>query len=282
MPPPSVYYWIRFSSTPEDSESDQYLLMELGALGAEETEEGAVITVKGSFADPTLWSEARLALADRPGLAWGESPWEDWDRSWRDRQVPVEVTPELVVCPPWVAVPYHVPHVIRLEAKMAFGTGSHESTRIAAILLEGLDLIGKTLLDVGTGTGILTLYAAMRGAAFSAGFDMDPVTGPCLRENLDLNPLPKGSQATFWVGDLESLRPETRFDVVICNMIRTEAWPYLHAFLLRLPPKGCLILSGQRVEDQSYWNTWFKTQGLKPFQEICLDEWWGFALRPDT
>jgi ribosomal protein L11 methyltransferase len=277
MLPPSVYYWIRFSSTPEGSESDQYLLIELGALGAEE-EEGAAITVKGSFADPALWSQARHALAGSPGLSWGESPWEDWDRSWRDRQVPVEVTPELVVCPPWVAVPAQVRHVIQLEAKMAFGTGSHASTRIAAMLLEGLDLADKTLLDVGTGTGILCLYAALRGAAFSAGFDMDPVTGPCLRENSELNPLPAGSTAVFWVGDLESLRPKTRFDVVICNMIRTEAWPHLEAFLLHLRPNGCLVISGQRVEDQSHWKAWFQTLGLTPFREINLDAWWGFAL----
>src|SRR5690606_13503033 len=128
---------------------------------------------------------ARAVFGEQRVVAWGESPWEDWDRSWRERQVPVEVTPGLTVCPPWVEAPPGSRHVIRLEAKMAFGTGSHESTRIAALLMEKLDLSGRTVLDVGTGTGLLALFAARQGARRIVGFDIDPVAGPCLRENLD-------------------------------------------------------------------------------------------------
>ena len=281
MMTPSLYYWIRLPSSPESAESDQYQLMELGALGAEELE-GPSPAVQGYFTDKELWSHARAFLADKSGLEWGEDPWEDWDRSWRDRQIPVEVTSSLAVCPPWVEAPSHIPHVIRLEAKMAFGTGSHESTRIAALLLETIDLKEKTLLDVGTGTGILSIYPAMLGAKFSVGFDIDPVTGPCLHENLELNPIPAGTKVVFFVGTLDSLLPQTCFDIIVCNMIRTEAWPYLDAFLERLNPGGRLILSGQRVEDQPHWNVWFQEKGLKPIEEVTLDEWWGFAVTPSV
>src|SRR6266852_2251518 len=104
MSSPSAYYWIRFRATSASAENDQYRLMESGALGAEE-EEGPPLTVRGFFSDPALWEKARRALGKAPGLEWGENPWEDWDRSWRERQVPVEVTPTLVVCPPWVEPP---------------------------------------------------------------------------------------------------------------------------------------------------------------------------------
>jgi len=87
---------------------------------------------------------------------------------------------------------------------MAFGTGSHESTRIAALLLETLNLRGKSVLDVGTGTGILSLYPAQLGAKLCVGFDIDPVTGPCLRENLDLNPPPRDPR---WFFRRDSGRP---------------------------------------------------------------------------
>ena len=274
---PAVYYWILFPSTPESIENDQYRLMELGASGAEEME-GFPVSVRGFFEDNALWSEARSVLASQSGLEWGEAPWEDWDRSWRDRQVPVEVTPNLAVCPPWVEAPAHIRHVIKLEAKMAFGTGSHESTRIAALLLEELNLRNKTLLDVGTGTGILSLYPAQLGAKFCVGFDIDPVTGPCLRENLDLNPLPSNTKAVFYVGTLDALNPQTRFDVIVCNMIRTEAWPHLDAFLTYLKPGGSLVVSGQRVEDQPYWLKWFEEKGVKPTREITMEEWWGFVV----
>jgi ribosomal protein L11 methyltransferase len=281
MPFPAIYYWIRHSSSPESSENDQYRLMELGALGTEELETPpsmSTLRVQGFFTDAAIWSQACDLLEDVPGLEWGENPWEDWDQSWRDRQVPVEVTPLLAVCPPWVEAPANTPHVIRLEAKMAFGTGSHESTRIAAFLLEQLDLLGKTVLDVGTGTGILSLYPAKLGAKFCVGFDLDPVTGPCLRENLDLNPLAPGSTAAFFVGTLDALQEKVRFDVIVCNMIRTEAWPYLDDFLKYLRPGGSLVLSGQRVEEQPHWKSWLKEKALSLSGEVTLGEWWGFRI----
>ncbi|HAO99695.1 MAG TPA: 50S ribosomal protein L11 methyltransferase [Fibrobacteres bacterium] len=277
IPSPS-YFWIVLPTSPDASEADQYRLMELGASGSLE-EEGQPLKVRGFFEDHALWVSAREALNGISGLEWGENPWEDWDRSWRERQVPVEVTPLLAVCPPWVAAPQNIRHVIRLEAKMAFGTGSHESTRIAALLLEKLDLRDKTLLDVGTGTGILSLYPALLGTKLAVGFDIDPVTGPCLKENLELNPVPNGSKAIFYVGTLDAMKPRTCFDVIVCNMIRTEAWPYLDAFLAYLKPGGQLILSGQRVEDQPHWQEWFKKKDVQPSQEVTLDEWWGFVVK---
>lgn len=271
---PALYYWLRVQSSPEAAELDQFRLMELGALGTEEEEKTATV-IRACFETPEALLEARAAFGEAV-IDGGEAPWEDWDRSWRERQVPVEVTPELTVCPPWVEVPVDAKYGIRLEAKMAFGTGSHESTRIAALLMESLQLAGKSMLDVGTGTGILALYASLRGAGRSVGFDIDPVAGPCLRENLDLNPLP-GRFPGFYVGTLESLKPEARFDVIVVNMIRTETWPYLEDLLARLAPGGRLVFSGQRVEDQPQWTEWFDKAGVSVADEVTLGEWWGFS-----
>ena len=275
---PTVYFWLRVQSSPEAAELDQFRLMELGALGTEEEEKTATV-IRACFESDVALAEARDAFGATV-LEAGEAPWEDWDRSWRERQVPVEVTPDLIVCPPWVEVPTHAKHVIRLEAKMAFGTGSHESTRIATLLMETMQLTEKSALDVGTGTGILALYATMRGASRSVGFDIDPVAGPCLRENLDLNPL-AGSAPEFYVGTLDALKPDARFDVIVVNMIRTETWPYLDALLARLAPEGRLVFSGQRVEDQPHWKAWFDKAGVSVVEEVTLGEWWGFcaALR---
>jgi ribosomal protein L11 methyltransferase len=277
---PTNYYWLRVQSSPVYAELDQFRLMDMGALGTEE-EEHTDVVIRACFAEEAALAEARAAFGDA-ALDGGEAPWEDWDRSWRDRQTPVEVTPGLTVCPPWVEAP-HVEgraamHVIRLEAKMAFGTGSHESTRIAALLMEALDLSNKSVLDVGTGTGILALYAAQRGAAFSAGFDIDPVAGPCLRENLDLNPV-AGRPAAFYIGTLDALAPSAAFDVLVINMIRTETWPYLDALLDRTLPGGRLVFSGQRIEDQPHWIQWFTEKNVTVESEITQGEWWGFTAK---
>jgi ribosomal protein L11 methyltransferase len=273
---PAVYYWLRVQSSPEAAELDQFRLMELGALGTEE-EEKTTTVIRACFETAEALAEARSACGGAV-IDGGESPWEDWDRSWRERQVPVEVTPDLVVCPPWVEAPADARHVIRLEAKMAFGTGSHESTRIAALLMESLQLAEKSALDVGTGTGILALYASLRGAGRSVGFDIDPVAGPCLRENLGLNPM-AFRIPEFYVGTLDALKPEVRFDVIVVNMIRTETWPYLDALLARLAPDGRLVFSGQRVEDQPHWKTWFTRAGVSVEGEVTLGEWWGFTAK---
>jgi ribosomal protein L11 methyltransferase len=271
---PSVYYWLRVQSSPDAAELDQFRLMELGALGTEEEEKTATV-IRACFETPEALAEARAAFGEA-AIDGGESPWEDWDRSWRERQVPVEVTPRLVVCPPWVDAPANGEHVIRLEAKMAFGTGSHESTRIASLLMESLQLLEKSVLDVGTGTGILAIYAAQLGAGRSVGFDIDPVAGPCLRENLDLNPMSAGVPE-FYVGTLDALKPQARFDIIVVNMIRTETWPYLGDLVERLAPGGRLVFSGQRVEDQPHWTEWFDKAGVSVVGEVTLGEWWGFA-----
>lgn len=280
-----TYWWLTFRVAQPEAELVEDGLFEGGATGLEEVEEGAdlaqdTLLLKAFFEDREAFDRAVLAHRARPAFASGEAPVEDWDRSWRERQTPVEVTPDLVVVPPWVD-PGPARHVIRLEAKMAFGTGSHESTRIAALLLESLPLAGRSVLDIGAGTGILALYAGLLGAAGVLALDIDPVTGPCLRENQALNPLPPGCRFQPYVGELASLRSEARFDVIVCNMIRTELWPFRAELRDRLRPGGRFVVSGQRQEDRPYFLAWQKQQPFRMVAERSLDAWWGFAAAAD-
>ena len=287
MRQPEQYYWISFTSQSFQIEVDQCNLMELGALGTEEGElperledSETPVSIRGFFVDVQLWQGALAAFSGKPDLLSGETPWEDWDRSWRERQLPVWVTSELSVCPPWV-MPPNSQHCILLEAKMAFGTGTHETTRIASMLLEKTNLRDNVLLDVGCGTGILSLYAAKRGAKWAIGFDIDPVTGPNLHENLELNRIPIGTKVGFFVGTMEAFDPAFQFDTIVCNMVRTEAWPYLEQFRSFLKPGGLLHLSGQRLEDKPHWHSWFLELKIEPTNEITLGEWWGFTVLPN-
>jgi ribosomal protein L11 methyltransferase len=283
------YWWLSFRSPADRLELDQDGLFEAGATGVEEVEESAPsrdgILLKGFFGSASDLERARERFADREGLGSGEERIEDWDRSWRDRQTPVAVTGDLTVIPPWVDAPAGSRHVIRLEAKMAFGTGSHESTRIAALLLEKTDPKGCAVLDIGTGTGILALYAAQLGAAVVVALDNDPVVGPCLEENLVLNAPPPGSRFRTLIGGIEALSPRARFGVIICNMIRTELWPFREELRARLAPQGPLspngpglfLVSGQRLEDKPHFLAWQQASPFRIVHEEQMDGWWGFA-----
>lgn len=278
----NTYWWISFRSPANSLELDQDQLFELGATGIEEVDEASStngILLKGFFEAADTFAAAVRHFGDRPGFASGEAPVEDWDRSWRDRQVPLEVTPSLTVVPPWVdSGP--APYVIRLEAKMSFGTGSHETTRLCATLLEQFPPKGKSVLDIGTGTGILALYAALLGACEVVALDIDPVVGSNLRENLVLNPPPADCRFYPFIGELSAMGPKTRFDLILCNMIRTELWPFREELRARLHPGGLFIVSGQREEDKSHFFAWQKESPFEIVSESMLDGWWGFAARP--
>lgn len=283
------YWWLSFRSPAERLELDQDGLFETGATGVEEVEEGAPhplgVLLKGFFGSAAAWASACERFSDRQDRASGEERVEDWDRSWRERQTPVAVTGDLTVIPPWVEAPADARHVIRLEAKMAFGTGSHESTRIAALLLEKAGMQGATVLDIGTGTGILALYAAQLGAAEVVALDIDPVVGPCLEENLVLNPPPPGCRFHTLIGGIEALAPRARFGAVICNMIRTELWPFREELRARLAPQsprsparpGLFVVSGQRLEDKPHFLAWREASPFVIIHEEEMDGWWGFA-----
>ena len=277
------YWWIRFRTWGAKAELDQDRLFELGASGLEElvnslepqTDEGMVL--KAFFEDEAAFQGAIRHFDTEPEFEAGEAPVEDWDRSWRDRQTPVDVSPGLVVVPPWVDPPPPGKQVIRLEAKMAFGTGSHESTMIAACLLEHLSPKGKTVLDIGTGTGILALYAGLLGARSVLALDIDKVVGPCLRENLNLNPMPPGCRFNPFIGITDALEPGARFDLIICNMIRTELWPFREELRQRLEPGGHFVVSGQRLEDKSHFEAWRRGSPFSFAEEMEMGSWWGFT-----
>lgn len=281
-----TYWWITFRTPVDRTELDQDRLFESGATGLEEVEEPAsaapgTVLLKGFFETAVGLETALAAFRDRPELSSGEEKIEDWDRSWRDRQTPVEVTPSLVVMPPWVEAPAGGRHVIRLEAKMAFGTGSHETTRIAAFLLERIPVKGLSVLDIGAGTGILALYAAQLGASAVLALDIDPVVGPCMNENLALNPPPAGCRFRTLIGEIDALDSGARFGVVVCNMIRTELWPFREQLRKRLAPGGRFLVSGQRLEDKAHFLAWAEGSPFRILEEVEMDGWWGFAAGLD-
>jgi ribosomal protein L11 methyltransferase len=146
---------------------------------------------------------------------------------------------KLVVAPTHTEVTLKAPQkVIWLDPGMAFGTGHHETTRMALEELEKLELSNKTVLDVGTGSGILAMAADFLGAA-AHGIDIDAATIPVAEENKLLNK----SRSTFAEGTLEAV-PDNSADVIVANLF-AELHVILALHYARvLRQDGILIVTG--------------------------------------
>lgn len=130
--------------------------------------------------------------------------------------------------------------VVWLDPGSAFGTGHHETTHMALEALEAADLVGRTVLDVGAGSGLLAIAADRLGAALALGVDTDPSTVPVARHNARRN----RSRARFLVGSLDHPELPLRFDALVANLYAEIHAALLPAYAERLVVGGRMWLTG--------------------------------------
>jgi ribosomal protein L11 methyltransferase len=153
---------------------------------------------------------------------------------------------------------------------MGFGTGHHATTRLCLAALQRLDLGGRTVLDVGTGSGVLAITASLLGASQSVGIDDDGDAIAAARENMELNP---GAEVTLLVEDLRSTDAGSA-DIVIANLtggLLISAALTLQDFVT---PRGSLVLSGlMTVEEKdvlSAFTAWQVDYRSEEDEWVCL------------
>jgi ribosomal protein L11 methyltransferase len=129
---------------------------------------------------------------------------------------------------------------LRLPASRAFGTGGHESTRLALRALEEEVPEGADVLDAGTGSGILALAAAALGARRAVAFDRDAEAVFVARENARRHPF--GARVHLFAGEVDAAAG--KYAIVVANMLPEELSPILPALASRVEPRGRLVLSG--------------------------------------
>jgi ribosomal protein L11 methyltransferase len=203
---------------------------------------------------------------------------QDWLAEWKSHFKPIKVGKNIWIAPPWEQVkPLADEWVIQIDPQMAFGTGHHETTQLMIELMERYLKPAVTVLDAGTGSGILAIIAAKLGASGVFGFDVEPEAIENARHNAKLNEV---SEIKFEIGD-SSVIPSEVFQLILANINRNVLTETLAKLCSHLSANGCLILSGILIEDKAEIQDQLP-QGVKIIEEVKKEEWAGIVLKNEN
>jgi len=200
------------------------------------------------FASAAARDAALTTLASRFRVEPIDVSDEDWARRSQEHLSPVTVGRITIFPNPESRIPNPKSQIpIVIVPSMGFGTGHHATTRLCLAALQTIDLDGKTVLDVGTGSGLLAIAADRLGAARAVGIDIDPDAIQSANENLLLNP--EAQRVSFAVGDLNVVNPGTA-DVVIGNLSGALLVRSASTLLAAARGGGGVIVSGLQAHER--------------------------------
>lgn len=241
----------------------------------------AAVDVKPEVLDEirnALWHLGRMRSVGE--LQVSERQEEDWANAWKEHYRPLRAGHKVVIAPPWHD---YTPEsddevVVILDPGMAFGTGTHPSSRLCLMGLEESIKPGDTVLDVGTGSGILAIAAAKLGARAIDAVDIEPVAVRSTKENaerngvLDLIRVAEGSVAP----DGPFVGP---YDIVLANIISRVLIELSHGLAKSVKPGGTLVLAGIIEGRELLVRETFEPRGFQLIHRQQIEDWVGLTYR---
>lgn len=253
----------------DDRAGRQWLTVYLAEADMEEGQRRQVIDQINAY----LSELAGIFEVDPPSLAVSEYAEEDWGSNWKQHFVPFAIVPGLVIAPTWEqyrAAPGE--QVIVMDPGMAFGTGHHATTSLCLALVREVVAAGGggRVLDVGTGTGVLAMAAALFGAARVLAIDNDPLAVAAATENVGRNRL----AAVVAVSGQALEEVAGDYTLVVANIIHDTLVAMAGTLNRLVEPGGSLVLSGI-LEGEQTENIvrCFSDLGLAPVRVERQAEW---------
>jgi len=271
------YFFVALDVARDESDVASAKMFDLGAQGVEERDEGTLVkgagdgvTLVASYENERAAKKAQKALGKNARIE--EIVGDAWRDAWKQHFRPFRLCQGVWVRPPWEEHAAKRGEVVLvLEPGRAFGTGLHETTRLVAEAIAtharhpSKPLARATVLDVGTGSGILALVALALGAKEAVGIDVDEDAIEVAKENAARNGL--DSRARFSTTDVSKVR-ET-FPLVLANIEADALIAMKKSLRARLAPGGRLVLSGILATREKDVRAAFG----KPLERAALGEW---------
>ncbi len=202
---------------------------------------------------------------------------EDWANAWKEHYQPIRVGRQVVVRPPWQDYePIGEDIVIELDPGMAFGTGTHPSTRLCLLGLEDEIKPGDRVFDIGTGSGILAIAAAKLGAKHIDAIDIEPIAVRSTRENAERN----GVEINVAQGSCGPDQPFMgAYDLVLANIIARILIDIADCVAGSVKAGGTLILAGIIESREPAVRAAYETLGLAFVRRAQVEDWVSLVMR---
>jgi ribosomal protein L11 methyltransferase len=266
--------YIELNCQPQSSENAEMLMALLGDAGFEsftETETGFLAYIPEKLFDATEFQ--KLELHKIPSLAFSYTvkhiPAQNWNAVWESNFPPVLIPGKCQIRASFHAQDPSVPMEIIIDPKMSFGTGHHETTRMLSEWCFDVDFRGRSVIDMGCGTGVLAILAAKLGASKLTAIDIEEWACENSRENAERNGV-EDMEVVF--GDAAALL-NRRADIVFANINRNVLLSDMQHYADALNPGGLLLMSGFYSEDLPAVSSSAAQFSMPLLRSVLLNNW---------
>lgn len=268
----AIYIEYTFRCIPKEP-TTEILIAQLGFVGFEsfvENDNGVVAYIQKQEWNPEILEDVYILNSDEFSIKYEstEVAQTNWNAEWEKNFDPIQVDDLVSIRAPFHENP-NLQYDIVIEPKMSFGTGHHETTHMMVQHLLDIDLTDKQVLDMGCGTGILAIFAEMKGAKPIDAIDIDFWCYENSIENAERN---NCEHISVCQGDSSLLKPN-QYDIVIANINRNILLSDMQRYSESLRKSGTLLLSGFYSEDISIIDEEVQKYGLVLDKNIQRNNW---------